>query len=172
MRRRSRYGSGSASRAASIGFRQAATGRFASRRTADQSSRKADSSIDHRLGLAPQPTGELGRLQDVEVQPRVAEGGGVRGVGALGADVLLIGPDLDQLLPQPDVALGLLQPGLDLVAQGLDLRPLALGPLQRRQGVAPRAGIAGLAAGPVRSAVASASTWANRAARCCRCWSR
>ena len=38
-------GSGSASRAASIGFRQAATGRYAARRTADQSSRKADTSI-------------------------------------------------------------------------------------------------------------------------------
>ena len=121
MRRRSRYGSGSASRAASIGFRQAATGRLASRRTADQSSRKADSLDHHRLGLPPQPPGELGGLEGVEVQPRVAEGGGIGGVGAVGADVLLVGPDLDQLLPQPDVALGLLQPGLDLVAQGLDL---------------------------------------------------
>ena len=42
----------------------------------------------HRLGLAPQPPGELGGLQGVEVQPRVAEGGGVGGVGALEADVL------------------------------------------------------------------------------------
>ena len=61
----------------------------------------------------------------------------------------MIGPDLDQLLPQPDVTLGLFQTGLDLVTQDLDLGPLALGPLERRQGLAPRARIAGLAAGPV-----------------------
>ncbi len=149
VRKRSRYGSGSARRAASIGFRQAATGRFAVAahgRPVVEEGRHLD---HHRLGLPPQPTGELGRLEGVEVQPRVAEGGGVGGVGALGADVVLIGPDLDQLLPQPGAALGLLQAGLDLAAQGLDLRPLSLGPLQRRQGVAPRAGIAGLATGPV-----------------------
>ena len=80
-------------------------GRTATRRTADQSSRKADSSTATASGRRLQPPGELGGLQGVEVQPRGAEGGGIGGVGAVGADVLLIGPDLDQLLPQPGVAL-------------------------------------------------------------------
>ncbi len=106
--------------------------------------------LDHgRLGLAPQPTGELGRLEGVEIQPRVAEGGRIRGISALEADILLIGPDLNQLLPQPDPTLGLFQASLDLAAQDLDLWPLALGPLQRRQSIAPRARIASLSAGPV-----------------------
>lgn len=76
------------------------------------------------------------------------ECGRVGVVGAVGADVLLIGPDLDERLPQPGVALGLFQAGPDLVSQGIDLvvRPLTLGPLQRRQGLTPGGGVVDVAA--------------------------
>ncbi len=57
VRRRSRYGSGSASRAASIGFRQAATGRSARAahgRPVVEEGRQLD---HHRLGLPPSAAG-------------------------------------------------------------------------------------------------------------------
>ena len=165
--------SGSASRATSSGFRQAATGRLrlaAHGRPVVEEGRQLD---DHRLGLPPQPTGGLGGLQGVEVQPRVAEGGGVGGVGAFEADVLLIGPDLDQRLPQPASRSASSRPAWISSRRAVD-RP---GPWPSARSSAARASrqrgrIAGLAAGLVEQRRGPASTWANRAARRCRCWSR
>jgi hypothetical protein len=144
-RSRSRYGSGSARRAASSGRRQAPVGRPAAH---GRPIVEEGGQLDHRrLALTPQQPGELRELARVEVQARGVAGGGIGGVGPVGADGLLIGADLHELLAEPGVALGPVQPGAERAAQGCDpvLRPLALGAFQRRQRVAPPRRLARLA---------------------------
>ena len=175
-RSRSRYGRGRPAApppAASARRRPAASPRGA-RPTSRRGRPTARSTTASGCRLSRRATSAGSRASRSSPASRKAVG--VGGVGALGADVLLIGPDLDELLPQPGVALGLVQAGPDLAAQGDPVaasgacRP-SLGPLHRRQGVAPAAGSPASRRALSRSAVASASTWANRAARRCRCWS-